>query len=479
MNKIFKSLFGLIVMFSFMITINAASASIKVSSGTSQIVVGKTFTVTVKVSSGAALGSWEYSLNYDTGKFKLESGENPVADVANNGSTKSKSYTYKFKAVGTGTGSIGVKSVGVIGWDENKMSVSTSSKSVKVITQAQLEASYSKDNYLKSLSVDGLKLTPAFKKDVMEYRAEANANTTTVNIKASVNDKKSKVSGTGKHNVGEGENKFNITVKAQNGSTRTYKVIINVIDPNPITVNIDGQDLTVVKRESSLEAPEGFEKTTVKINDIDIPAFYNGTNDYTLVGLKGPEETNLYIYDAEANTYQKYYEIELNSLNLYPLEIDRDFGSDYTPSTATVGEKVFNTLQLTGSDYHLLYARNLDTGENNYYLYDMVTNTAIRYREEKKQVIENKKAENKDSDYKNMIIILTAGCALMMLTTLFALLSKSKTKKEYKKILTAIKEKQRESEEKKKEKEIKEVNEVLEDENKDVKPKKTKKTNKK
>ena len=62
----------------------------------------------------------------------------------------------------------------------------------------------------------------------MEYRAEANANTTTVNIKATVNDKKSIVSGTGKHNVGEGENKFNITVKAQNGSTRTYKVIINV-----------------------------------------------------------------------------------------------------------------------------------------------------------------------------------------------------------------------------------------------------------
>ena len=233
MKKIIRIIFTILVF--TLLTAHIHAASIKVTSGTSQTVVGNTFTVTIKVSSDSPLGAWEYTLNYDTGKFKLVSGENPVADVANNGSTKSKSYTYKFKAIGTGSGSIGVKSVGVIGWDKNKQSVSTSSKTVKVITQAQLQASYSKDNYLKSLSIDGLKLTPAFKKDVMEYRAEANANTTSINIKATKNDSKSSISGAGKHNVGEGENKFNITVKAQNGSTRTYKVIVNVIDPNQMS----------------------------------------------------------------------------------------------------------------------------------------------------------------------------------------------------------------------------------------------------
>ena len=478
MKKLIRIIFTILIF--TLLTAHIHAASIKVTSGTSQTVVGNTFTVTIKVSSDSPLGAWEYTLNYDTGKFKLVSGENPVADVANNGSTKSKSYTYKFKAIGTGSGSIGVKSVGVIGWDKNKQSVSTSSKTVKVITQAQLQASYSKDNYLKSLSIDGLKLTPAFKKDVMEYRAEANANTTSINIKATKNDSKSSVSGAGKHNVGEGENKFNITVKAQNGSTRTYKVIVNVIDPNPIVVNIDDQNMTIVKRESALEAPEGFEKTTVKINDVDVPGFYNEVNAYTLVGLKNADAISLYIYDSENNTYNKYYDVKLDELELYPLEIDKDFGKDYTPSSVIIGTNTFSSVKAAYANYHILKARNLNTGKDNYYLYDEDTNTAVTYKEkEENVVIDKKENNNKDEDYKNMIIILTVACGLMMFTTLFALLSKNKTKKELRKLIHTIKEKQQEAEEKKKEKEIKDVEEVVEDENKDVKPKKEKKkTNK-
>ena len=479
MKKVFKLLFTLFMAVVLTAHVHAASASIKVTSGTSQVVVGNTFTVTVKVSSSSPLGAWEYTLNYDTGKFKLVSGENPVADPASNGSTKSKSYTYKFKAVGTGSGTIGVKSVGVIGWDKNSMSVSTSSKTVKVITQAQLEASYSKDNYLKSLSIDGLKLSPSFNKNTLEYTAEAGANTTSINIKATANDSRSSVSGKGKHNVGEGANVFKITVKAQNGSTRTYKVTVNVVDPNPIVVNLGEKDLYVVKRESSLTAPEGYEKTTVKINDIDVPAFYNETNKYTLVGLKDTEDINLYIYNAENNTYARYYEVKLEELNLNPLTIEKDFGEKFTPSTVEINSITFNSLKLVDTDYHIIYARNIENGEDDYYLYDSVTNTAIRYREEKKQEITNTEPETKE-DYKNLVIILTGACGILMLITLFALLSKSKTKKQLKKLLNMIEEKQKQAEEKKKQKELEEVKEITEDENKDVKPKKeTKKKPKK
>ena len=46
--------------------------------------------------------------------------------------------------------------------------------------------------------------------------------------------------------------------------TKTYSIIVNVIDPNPIKTTIDNKEYTVVKRESTLEAPTGYEKTQIE-----------------------------------------------------------------------------------------------------------------------------------------------------------------------------------------------------------------------
>lgn len=470
MKKIKNFIFGILITFIFTMSVNASSATVSISSSSSKVVVGNTFTVTIKISSGSYFGTWEFTPSYDTSKLKMTSGS---ASVKSYGKKKSISYTYKFKAIGTGSAKISVKSIDVLDYNEEKsMSLNINAKTVSIITQKELEASYSKDNYLKKLSIDGLTLSPSFKKDTLEYKAEASANTTSINIKATKNDSRSSVSGTGKKSVSEGENVFKITVKAQNGSIRTYKVTVNVIDPNPIIVNIDGKDLTVVKRESSLQCPEGFEKTTVKINEIDIPAFYNETNKYTLVGLKNSDESGLYIYNAENNTYKKYYEVDLNELNLYPLPIEKDFGEEYIESNVTVSDNEFDALNLKDTDYYIVNARNLENGEDNYYLYDSVTGTAIRYKEIRQKPLTNTIIEKvNNEEYKNIIIILTACCGLMMFITLFALVSKSKSKKNLKKLLNMIEEKQKEAEERKKQAELKVVEEVIEDEKKDVKPK--------
>lgn len=115
------------------------------------------------------------------------------------------------------------------------MKVTTNSKTVKVITQAELEASYSKDNNLKSLSINGLKLEPSFNKDTTDYKVTAESNTTEIKINAALSDSKASLSGTGIFKVTEGENKFTITVEAENGSVKKYNILVNVTDPNPIT----------------------------------------------------------------------------------------------------------------------------------------------------------------------------------------------------------------------------------------------------
>lgn len=429
MRKILKkfSLLFVGILFTFvgMYNVYAASASIKVSSSTSQVVVGKEFTVTITISSSAGLGTWEFTPDYDKGKFKLVSGDSPVVDYGER--VKSKSYSYKFKAIGTGSGKISVKSYGARDYDnESNLSISVSSKTVSVITQEQKKASYSKDNNLKSLSIDGLELSPAFSSGTTEYTANADANTEQININAKQNDSKASVSGAGTHAVVEGENKFSIIVTAENGSTKTYNLTVNVVDPSPINVNIDGVDYVVVKRESSLTCPEGYEKNNIQINDIEVPAFYSEINNYTLVGLRSSEGISLFLYNKDKNEYQKYDEVKLDQLKLFPLEMDLNLGEEYKKTSITINDRSFLSLRRGNSKYSIIHARNLETGKDNYYTYDSDTNAAIIYTDEDIKPLQ----EKLDKSMK-IILALAAETVLMVIILICVIVSKAKYKKKY------------------------------------------------
>ncbi len=430
MKRIIKlistTLISLIILGNFTI-LKAANASITVSSSSNRVVVGKTFNVTIKVSSSTTLGSWEFTPSYDSSKVKLVSGETSVADVGD-GKVKSKSYSYKFKAVSTGNAKITVKSYGAVGWNEAKLSTTVSSKTVNIITQSDLEASYSKNNNLKSLSVEGLTLSPKFSKNVTKYTVDAGENITKVNIKASVEDSKSSLKGTGKFEVSEGDNKFNITVTAQNGNTKTYVIIVNVNDPNPIKVTVNDKEYTVVKRESNLEKPENYEKTTVTINNEKVPAFYNEKNNYTLVGLIDSESNiNLFLYNNDK--FEEYKEVSLSELKISPLSIDESFKEGLQKTTISIDETLFEALKMDASGFYIIHTRNIDTGKDDYYTYDSVNNTMIRYNEND---ADNKKLLRKIINYKRMIALLGIETVAVIFILVCILISKVRNNKKRK-----------------------------------------------
>ena len=262
------------------------------------------------------------------------------------------------------------------------MKVTTNTKTVRVITQAELEASYSKDNNLKSLSINGLKLEPSFNKGTTDYKVTAESNTTEIKINAALSDSKASLSGTGIFKVTEGENKFTITVEAENGSVKKYNILVNVTDPNPITVKINDIDYTVVKRESNLTKPEDYEKKDITINEKKVPAFYNEVNNFILVGLKNTEgDIKLFLYDSESNTFSEYKEIKLDQLKLYPLTIDKEI-NNYKLSKITINDIEFDALIQNNSDYAIIHAQNMNNGTSDYYTYDKKTNTVITYTNE-------------------------------------------------------------------------------------------------
>ena len=432
MKKILIILFGIILTFTGTLKLEAASGTIKVTSSASTVVVGNTFKVTVTISSSEALGSWQYTISYDSNKVKLQSGESNVVDYGN-GSTKSKSYTYTFKALRSGSANIGVKSYRAYAWDESLISLSAGSKTVKLITQEDLIASYSKDNTLKSLTVGNYELIPEFDKETLEYSVSVPSNIEKITLEAAVNDNAATLTGTGEKEVSEGDNIFEIIVTAENGSQKTYKVNVKVEDPNPIQVETtDGKTGTIVKRASTLTKPNTFSETNITINGETIPAFKSEITNITLVGLKieGEENINLYIYDESKNTYTKYTEISFNNIIILPLEYD-DYPENYNPYEITLNEETYTGYKLEeNSQFALIYGLNIENGEENLYKIDLEDNTIIRYSDEE--------ANYYKTNIKNLqfiIIVLGAESILLLIILICVLASKNKSKKLYKKII--------------------------------------------
>ena len=325
MKRIKAILISIIGLLFLIPSVQAASGSVTVASP-SQVVSGNKLTVTVTISSGTAIGSWQMNLNYDKSYLQLlsatsEAGGTMMANSSATGVTK-KSYTFTFKTLKTGNTSLSITSALAYAFsDLSQISLSMGKKTVKIITQAELEASYSKDNNLKSLAIEGVELNPKFSKEVLEYSAIVPEDTKTIKITATPSDSRSSVSGVGEKEVSLGSNSFDIVVKAENGSEKVYKLKVEVKDSNPIVVKVDNKELTLVKVKDFLEPPTDFTETTIKISDVDIPGFKNENINLTLVGLKDADgNINLYSYDEKTSTYTKFNSVKTNSISIMPLD---------------------------------------------------------------------------------------------------------------------------------------------------------------
>ena len=410
-------------------SIKAASATISVKSNSS-VVVGNTVKVTVTLSSSSSLGSWDFSIGYDTSLLRMtsstaESGQRSVGYVSGSGQT-SKTYTFNFKALKSGTAKVYVNNAEVYAFDESLMSVSKGSKSISIKTQAEIEASYSKNNYLKSLSVDGYELSPTFDKETLEYTVELDSTVESIKVNAAVEDSTASLIGGGEISVVEGSNTIELVVTAQNGNTRTYKITANVKEINPINVEVKNKKYTVVKRKSALTAPDNFTETTVVINNEEIPAFYNEITDYTVVGLKNEEGiVELFIYDLDSGKYTKYQELNFNSNKIFLLDAV-DVPKGLKETTITINEKEVKAYKFDdNSVYYIVYGINLNTGNKDFYMYDSEEYTIQRYD----TTMIDKLTKEKDR-YLSIVLVLSCVCFLSMLFLLIEVNKYNKIKNE-------------------------------------------------
>ena len=94
------------------------------------------------------------------------------------------------------------------------------------------------NNKLKSITVDGFTMTPTFSMDTTSYDLIVDTSVASVNISAQTIDGNAKVTGTGTISLSDGLNSLVLTVTAENGSVREYKLNINRREGGQTNANV-------------------------------------------------------------------------------------------------------------------------------------------------------------------------------------------------------------------------------------------------
>lgn len=424
-KRILLSLIAVISLLVNYIPVNAASLSLSASASTSSTVVGNTFTITFKFSSSNPLGAVVYSMSYDSDYLSLTNGTQSNA-LSYTGSQKSDSVKFTFKAKAKGNTTVTFKINEALDFDGNQLSAGSTSKQITIKTQADVEASYSKNNNLSSLSISNGELSPAFNKNTTEYTATVENDVEKITVSGSKEDSKSFIDGLKEYDLEEGNNRIEVKVTAQSGTAKTYIINVTRKELAPIAVKTeDGKDLTVVRKKELLKSPnDSFEETTIKIGEEEVPGFYNKSTDTYLVGLKD-EEGTITLYAYKDDKYSLYRELSFKSIIITAASLS-EIPEGFKEEKIKIGEDEILAYKDPESenDYYLINGVNIHTGEEHLYQYDKNENTIQIFNNDLLTKIDV--LNDKNNSY--LYVIIGLG-SLLIITYIVILISSIKNNK--------------------------------------------------
>ena len=448
MKKIYKYLSVLIFNF-VLVTSHVYAASLNVSSTSNTVTVGNTITITI---SGNSL----------TGKVSIKSSDTSIATVSESSTwieNNTKYITVTTKKAGkvsfiitasdcadsnTGNSFSDTKQIYLTvnqkqtpNYNQGSSSSKNNNSSSNTTTKPK-----SSNSYLSSISIDGLELDKKFDKEVLEYTVKVPAGKEKIKINAQLDDSRASVKGTGEVSVSPGVNTIELIVTAENGSKKTYKITAEVEEIKPITVTVDNKEYTVIRNKSDLpKISEYYEEKEVTIGTDSVAGYYNKATKYTLVALKDSSgNINYYIYKDNKFTLYKEYVFNGTVLQILPKEVSGAklssfiYNDDKISSYQAVKmDLIKNTYALdnndiTGNQFYLFYAKNIETGKIYLYQYDALEKTVQRYNTEILDIY-----KNQSNKYYTIILgtILLLGIVIITFSIII-INNNKKSKKKYK-----------------------------------------------
>ena len=424
-------------------------------------------------------------IQYDASKLDFVSGSSNIASVnGGNGritlysdtcSSKNVRATLVFKAKEAGSHNVYLTAdSSVYDNDVVKMNLVASTG---VIT-ATSEAPVSADNYLKNLTVyvedeNGNTTNgwfwPAFNKDTTQYYLNVDGNAKKLAITANANSGTSTVSLNNPELV-VGNNNINITVKAQDGSTKTYVIAVTKAEkateretesesqtesknPDETTggdqntsnkkVTIGNKTYTITDYNNEMTLPEGYEIIVYDYKGNNIKALKGlGTGLILVAFVDDTSNVKSFVYDETADDFYKFITANVKSAQYVLVDMPSvgeniNIPANYTLSSINYDNSVLVAYVSGDSKIYIVSAIDCNGKKGLYYL-DSENNTIMRYFENENAINTNTNTNNNsDSDelYKvktqsRIILIISVTIGLVMLGVMLALVVSRKNSKD-------------------------------------------------
>ena len=306
---------------------SAAEAKVSIALSQTNLRIGDSVSVTVRISTDGLIGSYSMAVTYNSGVLEYTGGSGNggggtvlISGFAS-GTENSLSATLNFKAIANGSCTISTSGGSVYNWAEEAQTISYAGATVTVAAP-QAPASTenggnsgdgttealkgSGDNSLKSLEISPGTLTPAFQPGTTAYSVTLPEDTTSIVVSAVPNDAKATVAVSHNNDLEPGENKKYIVVTAENGTQKTY--VLNITcgeakeEPDEAeaqTVTINGVEYAIAsaKQLETVEAPEGFTAGETDYKGIKVPVYRSPNQKLQLMYLlDAGEQGKWYIY---------------------------------------------------------------------------------------------------------------------------------------------------------------------------------------
>ncbi|MFR7592634.1 MAG: cadherin-like beta sandwich domain-containing protein [Longibaculum sp.] len=279
----------------------------------------------------------------------------------------------------------------------------------------------SKENSLSSLSINEGELSPKFSSSTTKYSVNLSGDKTKITINAKAKDSKAKVSGTGEKSLKVGKNEFVIKCTAENGSVKSYTLIVNVDEKPLVYTELNGEKLGVVRNLDGVNGPnKSFEETKVTIDGNEVVAWKSNQIGKTVVYLiNDKNEKNYFLYE-DGKITSSFTPVSFAGINLFIVDIPKDKQSidgmkfqELTIEKQKIQGWVFENEKL--DNYEMIYVMQ-ENGTMAYYLHEKTLNTFMFYSEEffkpSKQLDELEKSIDNSVLMRNIFIGTTAVFAI-------------------------------------------------------------------
>lgn len=442
-----KKKFLIIAMILFLPQIVIAAPNATISTNTSSIEKGKSVTATVTLTDTAA---W----NVKIAGSGAATCSQKQADVTSDGKSTTKKFT--LSCTSTSEGTINFTVTGDI------TSGAGQTKDISLTKSVTVTKPKSSDNTLSDLKVDGVTVS-GFSSSKTSYTLKDNSGKS-ISISATANDSKASVSGTGTKTLKYGKNTFGVTVTAENGSKKTYNIVVNKPDPrsknnNLKSLSIIGGTIDFNKNTTSylIKVEHDVENVTISAQAEDSKANVSGTgtktlkdyvNEFKVVVKAENESTKTYIVKVarkdESGNYGKLstnnsvksiritnYDIKFNKdTKKYNLLVDEDVSEveiKVTPNDSKATVSIENNTDLKVGLNKVIVKVTAENGDANEYLFNVYK---IGEEEKKEEAIPTpiptKDETKEEPNQKVNIWMIISGIELLIIILLVFLFLKKR-----------------------------------------------------